>query len=124
MLLHPWPFNVRELFKIATELKIHDQGGSRLELAEVSHCFVRESDGDDRDGTLRDAGVSPEKQKEARSKERKPPPSREQVLHFLELSQGNISKLARLLGRSRRQVYRYLEKYGIDVDDKGTGKPQ
>ncbi len=121
MLLHPWPFNVRELFKVATELQIHDQDGSVLELAHVSHCFVRgpapEPLHKDPEPSLRAPGVPPEIPREARSVERKAPPTREQVLQFLEMSQGNVSKLARLLGRSRRQVYRYLEKYGIDIDD-------
>ncbi len=39
------------------------------------------------------------------------------MLALLEEKGGNVSQLARALGRSRRQVYRYLEMYELELDD-------
>jgi DNA-binding NtrC family response regulator len=48
--------------------------------------------------------------------ERDPPPSRERVLEVVTRLSGNIRRTAEELGRSRKQVYRYLEHYGIDLE--------
>lgn len=41
---------------------------------------------------------------------------REHVLKVLALSEGNRTKAARALGIHRRQLYRLMEKYGIEED--------
>ena len=43
------------------------------------------------------------------------PPTRDEVLAAVHQHQGNIRRTAEALGRSRKQVYRYLELYGIDL---------
>ena len=48
--------------------------------------------------------------------EREPPPSRERIEELVAELRGNVSEVARVLGRSRRQVHRYLETYGIDLE--------
>jgi len=43
-------------------------------------------------------------------------PTRDELIVLVTESKGNISELSRKLGRSRRQIYRYLDKYEIDLD--------
>lgn len=43
------------------------------------------------------------------------PPTRERVVAVVEQHRGNIRRAALALGRSRKQVYRYLEQYAIDL---------
>jgi DNA-binding NtrC family response regulator len=109
LLLHPYRFNVRELLKMAKELRIQSAERSQLGLSVIAHRLVLPS--------------GPEGQVLAREAERvrgatlrDPPPSREALETLVRECHGNISELGRRLGRSRRQVYRYLETYGIDPE--------
>jgi DNA-binding NtrC family response regulator len=109
LLLHPYRFNVRELLKMAKELRIQSAERSRLGLSVIAHRLVLPS--------------GPEGQVLAREAERArgatlrdPPPSRETLEALVRECRGNISELGRRLGRSRRQVYRYLETYAIDLE--------
>jgi transposase-like protein len=47
--------------------------------------------------------------------EREPPPSKERLEELVLELKGNVSEIARALGRSRRQVHRYLEQHGVDL---------
>lgn len=121
LLLHPWPFNVRELFKVAKELQIKGAGSEVLDLSLVQHRFKgssRERDAVDEDS---DAKQPPNDDPRVITKKydvedaRKLLPSREQLEELLAETKGNISEIARRLSRSRRQIHRYLKMYSIDI---------
>src|SRR5690606_2153223 len=55
-------------------------------------------------------------------------PSRDELLHLLELHRGNVSQVAAFFGKGRRQVYRWAKDLGVDVGstrgaDRGKGEP-
>ena len=50
---------------------------------------------------------------------RKGPPSREELAALLERCRGNVSRVARLVQRNRKQVYRWMDIYGMD---RGSGR--
>jgi len=47
--------------------------------------------------------------------EKRPAPTEAELRELVEQHQGNVSRIARELGRSRRQVHRYLERFGIEI---------
>ncbi|UJR83324.1 Hypothetical protein I5071_53920 [Sandaracinus amylolyticus] len=103
LLTHELPFNVRELLKIAAELRLRGKGREVLDRALVEERFARPSTPPVKARTISD-----------------PPSVREPIEitreHLEELVRetgGNVSELARRLGRSRRQVRRYLDQYGL-----------
>jgi len=101
LLLHPWPHNVRELVKVAKELRIRGKGQPLLELVLVEERLTR---------------PEPEAQPSAR-----PSSAPEEVTedHFREVCAkhgGNVSRIAKELGRSRRQIYRYVEQWSVDLE--------
>ena len=108
LLLHPWPFNVRELFTVARQLEIEGEGREVLDLDLVAERLEREPSSDEpRAGTT-----------EPPSQDELPPvPDRATLVDLLRTHGGNISALGRVLGRSRRQVYRYLDDHGLDPHD-------
>jgi transcriptional regulator with PAS, ATPase and Fis domain len=125
MLLYSWPFNVRELFKVAKELRIVARGQMRLSLSQIEHRFARQ----------RQPGVEPapsplpsplpsttDPDPRAVTKRynieyaKNLVPSRDQVESLVKETKGNVSEIARRLGRSRRQVHRYLKMYNLPVE--------
>ncbi|MEM9494142.1 MAG: sigma-54 dependent transcriptional regulator, partial [Myxococcota bacterium] len=118
LLLHPWRYNVRELIKVAKQLAIYGESGRPLELALV----------EDRLGMYEQAGVEPDSVPgmpaakgygaAARPTKNRDSaiPSRTELLSLVKETRGNVAELSRALGRSRRQVYRYLDRYDIDIE--------
>lgn len=124
MQLHQWPFNVREIFKVAKELRIVAQGQQRLALAMVEHRFVKRRAA----SSVTEPSVTPipaTQESDPRAITKKYDishvknllPSRDQVEKLLRETRGNVSELARRLGRSRRQIHRYLKMYNLDIDE-------
>jgi DNA-binding NtrC family response regulator len=110
LVLYHWPFNVRELKAVATELGVRGQGHDRLELKLIQHRMV--------DLSLSE-GVEEQPRPEPRapSVRRTSPPSREEVIALLKEHNGVVSELARSAGRSRKQIYRWLTQYELDPKD-------
>ncbi|HHH29430.1 MAG TPA: FHA domain-containing protein [Polyangiaceae bacterium] len=108
LLLHRFRFNVRELNELATQLTIDGAGASRLTLEMVAGRL------EPRD---RDAGTRADERADepAKPAEKKPAPTEPELRRLVELHGGNVSRIARELGRSRRQVHRYLRKHGIQL---------
>jgi transcriptional regulator with PAS, ATPase and Fis domain len=105
LLLHPWPYNVREVIATARALAAESQGAPRLDVE-----------------TFRRRLVELERSGPARQKPSSSPRSGGQPLDPLELSRvlaknaGSVAQVAREVGRSRRQIYRWIQKHGIDVN--------
>ena len=96
LVLHAWRFNVRELVKVAKELEVRGAHLPELTLALV------------------EARLPPPPPPAPSADEE--PPDRERFLALARAHRGNVSGLSRALGRSRRQVYRYAEGFGVDLD--------
>jgi DNA-binding NtrC family response regulator len=117
LLLHAWPFNVRELRKVATQLTVRAQGAPRwaLELFEP-HLRQTAASGSlqrplPRAPELASSGADPEPADERAL----PVPDRAQLEALLRRWRGVIADVARETGRSRKQVYRWIEEHSIDV---------
>lgn len=95
LLRHSWRRNVREVVAVAAELSLW-QGAERLELEQVqSHL------------DLAPATSVPEGQEAV-------PESAADWEALLRRHRGNLAAIAREVGRSRTQVYRLLDKHGLD----------
>lgn len=105
LLLHQWPYNVREVIAAARALAAEAGGSDRLDVA----AFRRRLSDQD--------GAAP-----IRPRTSTPPRLDIEPLDSLELSRvlakngGSVARVAREVGRSRRQIYRWIEKHGIDVN--------
>jgi DNA-binding NtrC family response regulator len=111
LLLHAWPYNVRELFKVAAELKIRGAGMPVLELRLVGDRLKR--------AAVSAAPPAPSALPSipiVREKDDRPIPSREELVALLREHHGSVADVARATGRSRKQVYRWIESHGIDVE--------
>ncbi len=129
LLLHPWPGNVRELLNVAATVANEPDGRIDYQkLPEPLTRFLRE----------RAAGFAPrlrlsaprpvesgivgqsldESASTAESRRMTPPrrskiPPREELIAGLDACGGNVSELARRLGKHRNQVVRWLDAYGL-----------
>lgn len=117
LVLHDWPLNVRELVQLATHLKYCQADLSEFDLPQVEGRLsapqrptgpAREpAPADEADGGAESAtGSGP------------PPPKplpREEVERLLREHGGVIARVAAAVGRSPRQVRRWIEQYQIDL---------
>ena len=96
---YPWPGNVRELANVIERAMVVSKGSVLLPEHLPAHLFeVRTPQGTEAPGR-------PELSLEAAE--------RDQILRALQASSGKRIEAARLLGLSRRTLYRKLERYGI-----------
>ena len=93
---HPWPGNVRQLENVVERAVILRKAG----LVQPSDLPPEMSD-----AAATDSSRSLDELE------------RQHILQLLEECGGNRSRVARILGISRRTVYRKLRQYGIDADD-------
>jgi len=103
LLAHDWPYNVRELLKLAEEVAARG-----ADLDELGTELV--------DARLGAARVAPPS---AAPPAAPPagPPTQQAIQQALTATDGSVAETARRLGRSRRQLYRDLERHGIDPAD-------
>ena len=129
LLAHDYRFNVRELLAIARQLVVDGAGSPHLE---VNHAGGRLERGaristPDTSGSnpwmaaaepTRGDATPPQStpRAEGTPRSREAAPSRELVEALMAEARGNISEVARALGRSRRQVHRYIETYALDPE--------
>jgi DNA-binding NtrC family response regulator len=114
LLLHPFRFNVRELKELATQLRIDGAELSELPLSLIQRRLEPSTSSASARVTARLPTVPSQ---EAPPKETLPAPTRELLDALMREHRANISQVARALGRSRRQVYRYLELWDLPLDD-------
>ncbi len=113
LLLYNWPLNVRELEKwLAASLVL--SGGQRIEL---DHLPVRVNTRQEVPGTT---ACSPSFEPSAQASEhRSALRKREELVGLLRTYKGNVSAVARALGKARPQVQRWLKRYQIDRNNNG-----
>ncbi|MCB9740716.1 MAG: sigma 54-interacting transcriptional regulator [Deltaproteobacteria bacterium] len=113
-----WPRQVRELRNVMARLGLLAEGTGPWGLADLPramrmppHAATAEA------ATTTDApgapGVVPADD-DAPAVELEGPPDRATLLALLDEADGNVSELARRVGRSRKQVYRWLHAHGIE----------
>lgn len=100
LLRWPWPYNVREVEKLASELRIRGEGRTSIG-AELLERFAEPAP------PARDDLPQPPPSVDG-------PPDREALLALLREADGNVSELARRVGRSTKQVYRWCSRFGVD----------
>jgi len=100
LFIHPWPLNVRGLLNVLSIAVLASPPGAPLDLyPEVAAAL---------EATAVVTGAPASKPKSV--------PSAEELRRILDLAQGQISAAARHLGCSRQQLYRWLDKRGLDRD--------
>jgi DNA-binding NtrC family response regulator len=113
LLVDPWPSNVHELLAVAKRIGLLGarEGTRELRLFQrrVASASERPRASSDHEALT----LPPARPHDA--VDRHTPPTREEVLAAIERHQGNIRRTAEELGRSRKQVYRYLELYEVDL---------
>lgn len=123
LLLHPWPFNVRELFALAAQLRIRGGEAEVLDLELVADRLGPTSGeaATASQGTasgrrpLPDSEPSSDEEARGEADEREPPPGREQLEELLRAHRGVVADIARATRRSRKQIYRWISHHGLDV---------
>lgn len=109
LLLWGWPYNVRELESLVRSFCATEEPTSSLDAAYlrrtratlVTHLTDRKSTNPSASPT----GAAP-----------RASPSREQLKAALGEHKGNVSHLAKALGKPRAQIYRWLRGFGIDPE--------
>jgi DNA-binding NtrC family response regulator len=113
LLLDPWPFNVRELLAVAQTARIR-AAGPLLELSLVEDRLRMRGAASDR---ANDREPAPPPLPAGRSAEPAPPPDRSTLVALLREHGGVVADIARAVGRSRKQVYRWLKQHDLDPTD-------
>ena len=104
LFLYSWPLNVRELAQtLASALVL--AGSGPLELLHLPPGIRAALVDPDR---WREGLATPPRLSDAEAKRR------DQLTALLREHRGNVSAVARVLGRSRMQVHRWLKRYGLD----------
>jgi DNA-binding NtrC family response regulator len=122
LLGHGWPYNVREVFAVARELRVRGSGHDLLEPELVMHRLGRPSLDASGPRAPRSSRVDPDEATDDGVPDREsgevrlPPPTREELERILSSCRGNIRAISRTTGRSRMQVYRWIEQYGLDLE--------
>ncbi|MES2640795.1 MAG: sigma 54-interacting transcriptional regulator [Myxococcota bacterium] len=107
LVLHPWPFNVREVERVAAELRFRAPDVTVLDVPLVDarlSAFATEAAAPPPDSA--DAG----------------PPDRDRLVELLTRHDGVVAAVARAVQRTPRQVYRWLEREGIDPEGWRKGR--
>lgn len=120
LVLYDWPFNVRELVKLASELKLR---GASLPVLDVDLIEGRLATASAPPRMVESAGPGPTHDASHGSSaskswhlERLPIPNRNDLVSMLERHHGSVAEIARETGRSRAQVYRWLKQYDLNAD--------
>ena len=115
LLLHDWPYNVRELRQTLHAAVVRAQRADALRLEHLPDALAARV-------LARGSHTPSSTPTPARLQVgvglagalRKLPPPREELLRLLAQCHGNVQLVADYYGKDRRQVYRWLEKEGID----------
>lgn len=117
LVLHPWPFNLHELQKIAMELGVKGGTTQVLELALVERRLrafggtAMQRVGSD---LTVEGGTNPVGYVNPVRPARPGPPTRQELEFALREHDGVVAEAAQAMGRPRKQIYRWLTKYEMD----------
>ena len=111
LLAHPFPFNVREVQSLASQLRLRAQPGEALALELIRDQLAPVIAAPTAAPTAAPAPTATAPDDD----EREPPPDRATLEALLRSHRGVVANVARAMRRSRKQVYRWLELHGLDV---------
>jgi len=100
LLSHAWPLNVRELENALT-VAAALANGRMVELSHLPESITR----------------APAQRSPSGELSSSPGELREQLVSLLRKHQGNVSSVARVTGKSRMQIHRWLQRFEIEPDD-------
>jgi DNA-binding NtrC family response regulator len=109
LLLHGWPYNVREVLALATQLRIAGGADEVLDLDLVADRLAPPPE-PQRASTAADEPSTDERE------DRDPPPDRARLEALLREHGGVVSDVAKAMKRSRKQVYRWIAHHRIEVE--------
>jgi DNA-binding NtrC family response regulator len=123
-----WPFNVREVDKLARRLARLARPGQPLDVRDLpppmrealvsTEELVRETTGETPVADRSQAeATAPEDATISPSRPLVEIPPREELVDALRATGGNINKIAKDRGLHRMQIYRWMQKYDLDPDD-------
>lgn len=125
LLLHRWPHNVRELEKLAKRTAVLWADREQLEL-EVLPLPLQEpllARAPGRDAVRAEPGAGPGVAGSSGGGGGEPGiPGRQELEALLVHHGGNVANIARHYGRDRGQVYRWIRKHGIALDEIREGQ--
>lgn len=104
LVTYAWPMNIRELdhvLSVAVTLKERDV----IEFVQLPETHAQ-------------ALSEPSSEEDLVSN---PEALREKIVHLLEQNRGNVTFVARALGKSRMQLHRWMQKFGIDPETYRVG---
>jgi transcriptional regulator with GAF, ATPase, and Fis domain len=115
LLLHAWPFNVRELFSLAQRLRLQSGDAAVLD---VCHWADRPDSAGLAFPKARPSEGPPSEEDQVSSEQdgKEPPPDRAQLEALLHAHHGVVADIARVVRRSRKQVYRWIAHHGLDAN--------
>ena len=110
LLIHGWPYNVRELEQVLAPIAAAAKRRGRLELSDLPARL--------RDGL--EARFDPASVSEAVSSpllcvRRDAVPSADELRTVVEAHSGNVAQVAAFFGKDRRQIYRWAHALGVDI---------
>jgi transcriptional regulator with PAS, ATPase and Fis domain len=103
LLAHPFPFNVREVQAIATQLKLRGAASAPYERGLIDELLPAPAT------AIADAAETAEPDDD------RGPPGRDELEALLRRHRGVVADIARAMNRSRKQVYRWLAHHGLDA---------
>jgi transcriptional regulator with GAF, ATPase, and Fis domain len=110
LLLHRWPFNVRELEQVSSGIAVRAAGADQVLLDHLPAALRAPVE------IRRPLVATPSEPPLALSIRPDATPSAEELARVLQHYKGNVAHVATFFGRDRRQVYRWIERYDLDVD--------
>ena len=117
LLLYRWPWNVRELAKVATELKLRGAKLPQLQLDLVADRLTTDA-AEPKHGAAAEPVAQAARPATPQAKPADPVViRRDELLAALKANGGRIAHAARQLGKSRQQIYRLLELHGLSKND-------
>jgi transcriptional regulator with PAS, ATPase and Fis domain len=102
LLLHEWPSNLREVDRLVHTLATSAPEGELIGRGDLPEWFVHG-----------DSASSSESVVQAK---KQPVPTRDEFTEVFEKLSGNVRALAKHFDRDRRQIYRWIESYGLRGD--------
>jgi transcriptional regulator of acetoin/glycerol metabolism len=100
-LLHPWPFNIRELRQCLSRVTALVRDERCVSLADLP-------------GAVASASFAPPEADEGFGADTGEPLPKSQLEALLTQHRGNVAEVARAMGKARMHVYRWMRRHGLD----------